>query len=82
MAGAFVARNDNLVTVHSTENKIVREAAFVVDSAAPRLFYAMSTSTTRGAEGDGVSAPASAGAAPPGTGSESRVRGSEPRDRG
>jgi predicted PurR-regulated permease PerM len=37
---------------------------------------------SRGGEGDGASAPASAGAAPPGTGPESRVRGPEPRDRG
>jgi predicted PurR-regulated permease PerM len=37
---------------------------------------------SRDGEADGASGPAPAGAAPPGTGPESRVRGPEPRDRG
>jgi predicted PurR-regulated permease PerM len=37
---------------------------------------------SRDGEADGAPAPAEAGAAPPGTGPESRVRGPEPRDRG
>ena len=80
IAAAFNVLLNERLTAHETAHDTAAEA--VAAAVTGDDGGGDGSSETRGAEGDGVSAPASAGAAPPGTGSESRVRGSEPRDRG
>ena len=85
LVGALMA-----IPIAAAFNVLLNERLTAHETAAEAVAAAVSGdngggdggSATRGAEGDGASAPASAGAAPPGTGPESRVRGPEPRDRG
>ena len=89
LVGALMA-----IPVAAAVNVLLNERLLAHETAAETAAEAVAAAVTgdegggdggpasRGGEGDGVSAPASAGAAPPGTGPESRVRGPEPRDRG
>jgi predicted PurR-regulated permease PerM len=89
LVGALMA-----IPIAAAFNVLLNERLTAHETAAETAAEAVATAVTgdegggdggpasRGGEGDGASAPASAGAAPPGTGPESRVRGPEPRDRG
>jgi predicted PurR-regulated permease PerM len=80
IAAAFNVLLNERLTAHETAAETAAEA--VAAAVAGDEGGGDGGPASRGGEGDGVSAPASAGAAPPGTGPESRVRGPEPRDRG
>jgi predicted PurR-regulated permease PerM len=80
IAAAFNVLLNERLTAHETAAETAADA--VAAAVAGDEGGGDGGPASRGGEGDGVSAPASAGAAPPGTGPESRVRGPEPRDRG
>jgi predicted PurR-regulated permease PerM len=80
IAAAFNVLLNERLTAHETAAETAAEA--VAAAVTGDEGGGDGGPASRGGEGDGVSAPASAGAAPPGTGPESRVRGPEPRDRG
>src|SRR5215203_1266970 len=89
LVGALMA-----IPIAADFNVLLNERLTALETAAETAAEAVAAAVTgdegggdggpasRGGEGDGASAPASAGVAPPGTGPESRVRGPEPRDRG
>jgi predicted PurR-regulated permease PerM len=80
IAAAFNVLLNERLTAHETAAETAAEA--VAAAVTGDEGGGDGGPASRGGEGDGASAPASAGAAPPGTGPESRVRGPEPRDRG
>jgi predicted PurR-regulated permease PerM len=80
IAAAFNVLLNERLTAHETAAETAADA--VAAAVAGDEGGGDGGPASRGGEGDGASAPASAGAAPPGTGPESRVRGPEPRDRG
>jgi predicted PurR-regulated permease PerM len=80
IAAAFNVLLNERLTAHETAAETAAEAA--AEAVTGDEGGGDGGPASRDGEADGASGPAPAGAAPPGTGPESRVRGPEPRDRG